>query len=254
MSLSQVLRHPALWKASEHTKVRMAVSTGYQRLDHHLHDGGWPKGALTEILLPHHGVGELRLLTPLLKAYSQESGFILFINPPLIPYVDALSNQGIACHQLLLLHTNSTQDAIWAAQQALTSGSCSVVMIWSDDPLAVLSLRKLSLAATQGSNWAFLLRPQSYISSPSMASLRSTLTPLKNGCSQIHILKQPGGWSDQRFSLKLLTEQQYWTSAPGRQWPVPECSKRQTMMAAYKQYEASISESDHLLQTELSTH
>lgn len=43
------------------------LPTGHSRLDAVLPGGGWPRGALTEFLLPHPGVGELGLLLPLKK-------------------------------------------------------------------------------------------------------------------------------------------------------------------------------------------
>jgi protein ImuA len=35
--------------------------------------GGWPQGVVTELLLPHPGVGELRLLAPALAASASSS-------------------------------------------------------------------------------------------------------------------------------------------------------------------------------------
>ena len=61
--------HPAVWRASQIGGApRRTVSSGFAALDAQLPGGGWPHGVLTELLLPHPGVGELRLLAPALAA------------------------------------------------------------------------------------------------------------------------------------------------------------------------------------------
>jgi protein ImuA len=42
------------------------VDTGYASLSAELPSGGWPLGALIELLPAHSGIGELRLLQPAL--------------------------------------------------------------------------------------------------------------------------------------------------------------------------------------------
>jgi protein ImuA len=48
------------------------LASGHAALDAQLPGGGWPVGALTELLLPHPGVGELRLLAPALAALQRQ--------------------------------------------------------------------------------------------------------------------------------------------------------------------------------------
>jgi len=50
--------------------VCSVVSSGFPELDAGLPGGGWPAGALTEILPAHEGIGELRLLGPALAGLS----------------------------------------------------------------------------------------------------------------------------------------------------------------------------------------
>ena len=42
------------------------LATGFPSLDRELPDGGWPRGALTELLCDHTGIGELALMLPAL--------------------------------------------------------------------------------------------------------------------------------------------------------------------------------------------
>ena len=55
--------HPTLWlghQLARHADV--AVPSGFKVLDAQLPGGGWPRRALTELLLPQPGIGEIRLL------------------------------------------------------------------------------------------------------------------------------------------------------------------------------------------------
>jgi protein ImuA len=57
--------HPALWRAHQVARPHEVVlPSGHADLDTQLPGGGWPARVLTELLLPHAGVGELRLLAP----------------------------------------------------------------------------------------------------------------------------------------------------------------------------------------------
>jgi protein ImuA len=63
--------HPAVWRASQIGRgVQPASPSGFAALDAELPGGGWPHGVLTELLLPQPGIGELRLLAPVLRAVS----------------------------------------------------------------------------------------------------------------------------------------------------------------------------------------
>lgn len=54
--------HPSLWRASQLAQARgPVVETGYPALSAELPGGGWPVGALID-LLGEPGCGELRLL------------------------------------------------------------------------------------------------------------------------------------------------------------------------------------------------
>ncbi len=63
--------HPAVWRASQiGGGAQPASASGFAELDAQLPGGGWPHGVLTELLLPQPGIGELRLLAPVLGAIS----------------------------------------------------------------------------------------------------------------------------------------------------------------------------------------
>ena len=65
--------HPALWRAHRLGRAGAAAvwRSGFAALDAELPGGGWPCQALTELLLPRPGIGEVRLLAPVLAAARQ---------------------------------------------------------------------------------------------------------------------------------------------------------------------------------------
>ncbi len=57
-----------LWRASQFARGRgRVVETGYPALSAELPGGGWPVGALIDLMVQQAGVGELRLLRPALS-------------------------------------------------------------------------------------------------------------------------------------------------------------------------------------------
>ena len=62
-ALGEVLGHPGVWRRGHAPAPSLRTQpTGDARLDARLPGGGWPRGALTEILVEHDGLAELRLL------------------------------------------------------------------------------------------------------------------------------------------------------------------------------------------------
>src|SRR5689334_19392158 len=66
-ALADVLRHPGIWRRGTARVPRSdALPTGVADLDALLPGGGWPRGALSEILVAEDGLGECSLLLPAL--------------------------------------------------------------------------------------------------------------------------------------------------------------------------------------------
>ena len=189
-NLEDLLRHPGIWRTEQGgVASHDALSTGFAELDQTLPTGGWPLGALTEILSPGMGTGELRLVMPALAHLSREGRWIAWIAPPHIPYAPALAAWGMDLSRLLLVRTRSENDALWAAEQALRSGSCGAVLIWpatTEDR----SLRRLQLAAETGECWGLLFRT-ARVQQRSPAAVRLKLEPFSRG-ALVHILKCRG--------------------------------------------------------------
>jgi cell division inhibitor SulA/protein ImuA len=214
-ALLNLLQNPRVWRGSrlggsiDGSRGSAVYATGYARLDGHLPGGGWPRHALTEILLDHYGTGELKLLMPALARLSnveevspqvnrhasgcddQEAGWIAWIAPPFQPYPPALLQWGINLAHMLIVHPRQGVEALWAAEQALSCGNCAAVLVWSD-ALDNRTSRRLQLAAEKGRSWAIAFRPLEAAAQASAAALRIALTAGEQG-TDVRILKSRGG-------------------------------------------------------------
>jgi hypothetical protein len=130
--LREILRHPGIWRrsasAQHHVRAR---PTGLPELDAALPGGGWPCGALSEILFEFDGVGELTLLMPALAELTRQRQRVVFVAPPYIPYAPALAAQGLDLRYVVQIDS-STAEGAWSAEQCLRSGSCGAVLSWLD--------------------------------------------------------------------------------------------------------------------------
>ena len=160
-----------LWRGQGNALPRSALPTGFAALDAVLPGGGWPAAALSEILLPADGVGELQLLWPLLARLSAQGGRIVLVAPPYVPFAPAWAVAGIALPQLQIVQTDDDRNAMWVAEQCLRSAACAAVVCWPRQGDA-RTLRRLQLAAETGQCQGFAQRPVGAADQPSMAALR----------------------------------------------------------------------------------
>lgn len=184
--------HPGLWlghqlgRPADHT-----VPTGFPVLDAELPGGGWPCRGLTELLLPHWGMGEIRLLAPSLVAVQQAGRLVMLFDPPAELSACAWSQLGLDVPALLMIQTQSCpaadaapgmpantaskRNSLWALEQALKSGHVGAVIAWLPSLLRAEYLRRLQLAASVHDGPAFMLRAwpgQSALADPTPAPLR----------------------------------------------------------------------------------
>ncbi|HEY5999798.1 MAG TPA: translesion DNA synthesis-associated protein ImuA [bacterium] len=176
------------------------VSTGRASLDDLLPGGGWPLGAMTEILPVSAGAGELGLLVPALADLSRQGRRIAWIDPPHLPYPPALAAAGVAPSRVLLVCAGAGRDRLWAAEQCLRSGACGAVLLWPQE-CDNQSLRRLQLAAEKGGGLGFLFRAQRAAAAPSPAALRLRLAPTPGGVA-VEVVKGRGG-SGRRAEVRL---------------------------------------------------
>jgi cell division inhibitor SulA/protein ImuA len=198
-SVEKLLENPRIWRARSQPGPAESLSSGYAKLDRLLPGGGWPRRALTEILIEQYGIGELQLLMPALASLcteaagteSVEPGWIAWVAPPFQPYPPALQKCGIDLARMLIVRPRNDREVLWSAEQALSSGTCAAVLLWPpvlDDQAG----RRLQLAAEKGGSWAIAFRPLSVRREPSAAALRLELSSDHRG-TRLAILKSRGG-------------------------------------------------------------
>src|SRR2546428_3532056 len=91
-----LLERPDIWRGDSLSRTGTpAVPSGFPELDAELPRGGWPAGALTEVLPAHEGIGEPRLLGPALPAPSNRGLRLALVSPPHPPYAPAPASAGI---------------------------------------------------------------------------------------------------------------------------------------------------------------
>lgn len=204
--LDELLRHPAIWRAAAAAGTPQAIPTGFRRLDARLPGGGWPPGTLIELLVPAHGMGELELLVPALRALGAgEPGprrWIAWLGPPYLPYAPALAGAGLDPGCMLIVRPGTLRRwpapagaaacaTLWAMEQALRSHACVAALGWAD-VADVRMLRRLKLAAEESGGLGVLFRPPRHAHQPSPASLR-LLLEARGRALDIVILKSQGG-------------------------------------------------------------
>jgi cell division inhibitor SulA/protein ImuA len=176
LPLSDELRG-RVWRGRALRLARSIVPTGFAALDDYLPGGGWPRGALIEVLVERYGVGELTLLIPALAALTRGDSshparkWVAWIAPPFVPYAPALQQRGVGVDDLLLVQPSGRKNRLWTVEQVIRSGSSSGVLAWlsAADHIA---LRRLQLAAEEQGCWTVLFRPLAARRERSAAALR----------------------------------------------------------------------------------
>jgi hypothetical protein len=188
VALDSLLAARRLWRGQPATHATGdAIVTGWAALDAVLPGGGWPAAALSEILLPADGVGELRLVWPALARLGRGDGVIAIVAPPYRAYAPAWQAAGLRNESLQVVDADP-RDALWAAEQCLRSGACAAVLCWprkADDR----ALRRLQVAAETGRTPGFAFRDAHAAVNPSPAPLRIAI---ETGPHRLRVLKCRG--------------------------------------------------------------
>jgi protein ImuA len=207
------LARAGLWRAHQLDRQRGVVtSTGFAAFDAELPGGGWPHRVLTEVLLPHPGLGELRLLVPALAriagagdATASIGRSVMLFDPPAALCGWALAQLGVNAQQLLVVYGREgvrgaanlrrllpSADLLWALEQALKSGHVGAVLAWLPLRLRADALRRLQLAAQAHDGPVFLFREVEARVKPSAAPLRLLLQGAGIDRLSVRVLKRRG--------------------------------------------------------------
>ena len=179
-----------IWRGAGLAPAPPALASGFPALDAELPGGGWPTGALTEILSPSEGIGELGLLLPALAALTTAGKRVAWLAPPHLPYAPGLAAAGVDLTQLVVVRAPGRRDALWAAEQVLRAASCHALLAWLPR-VRYAELRRLAVAAEGGRAFVALWRAAEAVHESTPACLRLALAPAEGGLA-VRILKRRG--------------------------------------------------------------
>ena len=164
--------------------------SGVKELDAVLPNGGWPVGTVVELMPLSTGIGEFRLLMPILARLTRTERHIALIRTPYVPFAPALIQHGVQLDRLLIINASNEEDTLWAFEQTLRCKSFGAVVAW---PSVVKDreVRRLQLAAEAGRSIGFLYRPPSAALESSPAAVRLKLQATSTSL-QVDILKCRG--------------------------------------------------------------
>ena len=164
---------PGVWHADELAGGAVhTVATGHALLDAELPGGGWPLGALTE-LLQAPGAPCWSLLLPALAVHWQRSGeAVALVCPPHEPFMPALAAAGLPARAILWIRADTAMASLWAAEQALRCADVGAVVAWLPGAQPVALRRLQAAAARRAGSLLFVLRPEGAASAASPARVR----------------------------------------------------------------------------------
>lgn len=174
LAIDDLLLARTVWRGQPAALPPSSQPTGHDELDAALPLGGWPEHALSEVLLPADGVGELDLLMPTLSRLTKAGQLVVFVAPPYIPYAPALQSRGVDLRYLHIVDAEPKK-ALWAFEQCLRSGTCAAVVGWPQR-IDHHALRRLQVAADTGQALGFALRDTRHAEQASPAALRLEIT------------------------------------------------------------------------------
>lgn len=196
--------HADVWHANDLADQQGAVvTTGDAKLDAQLPGGGWPVGALTEVLQPLAVHCEWRLLCAALARFGQ--GPVVLVGAPYAPFVRSLQSQGLAPQRLLWVTAQEPAARLWAAEQALRCAEVDAVLAWLPQARSA-QLRRLHIAATEHHKLLFAMRPEQARNEASPAALRLHVAPaavhaMDGDGLQVEVFKRKGPPLDQPLRL-----------------------------------------------------
>lgn len=196
------LPHPDVWRADALAGWRQPVAaSGWDALDAVLPGGGWPLGALVELVTAAAAL-PWRLLLPALRAASAQ-GQVALVGLPLQPNAAAWAAHGIAPQRLWQVQTQALHETLWCAEQLLACPE--LALCWLHAPhLDMAASRRLQQAASAarrgaalegGDGWpaplVVLSRPLPS-SGTSAAPLRLQVAPDGPAALAVQVLKRRG--------------------------------------------------------------
>ena len=197
--LAQLTQLAHVWRAGELGAACSAtISTGYAALSRVLPGGGWPCGAMTEVLQAQPGQHEWGLVAPALGALQAASptSWVVLVGAPYCPFGPALGARQLNMQRLLAVNAKNDAPAmLWATREALQCADVGAVLAWLPDARSA-HLRRLQIAALTHNKLLFVFRPLHAQQDSSPAPLRLRLIGVAQAGAeynlQIEVFKRRG--------------------------------------------------------------
>jgi protein ImuA len=189
---ADVWRADAVDQAVAHT-----IDTGYAALNAVLPGGGWPQGALVEVVQPQAGQHEWGLVAPALaRLQAAEPGKLLVLaGAPCQPFGAALAARELDMRRLLCVQParGDGPSLLWSTREALQCADVAAVLAWLPDARSA-HLRRLQIAAHAHNTLLFVFRTPRAQAESSPAPLRLLLEGAvgEDGQVRVHLLKRRG--------------------------------------------------------------
>ena len=192
--LAGVFARGDVWRGDRLAGAGPAQPSGHPALDAELPGGGWPAGALVDVLHARPGIGELALLLPAVAAATARDEWVFLQAPPFRVFAPAWQAAGVRLSCLVVLDPagmKSAADELWAAEQVLRSGAVSIALLWLPRSATPEQMRRLQVAAESGGATGFVLQDESRLAQASPAPLRLRLGTAGGG-PVVHVFKRRG--------------------------------------------------------------
>lgn len=131
------------------------------------------------------GRDELANLAPELARLSLEGRWIVLISPPNIGLKAMLAQAGVRMDRVLLVHAKDEVETLWTMEKALTNGTSSAVLCWTNT-LEARDKRRLELVAKNAVALGVIFENVNTHSHASHISDRGVQTPASRSLSQFH--------------------------------------------------------------------
>ena len=189
-ALDTLFHNATIWRGSEQSRADSpGIPSGFTAFDEKL--GGWPLGALVELIPQQEGIGEFSILLPALARLSKDERWVALINPPYIPYAPALAHAGIDLAKVVVVRATGATNILWSMEQTLRSGACSAVLGWPTS-INERAIRRLQLATEAGhALGAYFTKPGALARTspvPYRLQINGTIDDIR-----VEVLKRRGG-------------------------------------------------------------
>jgi protein ImuA len=202
--------HADVWRADAvDQSLAHTLDTGYAALNAMLPGGGWPQGALVEVLQPQAGQHEWGLVAPALAALQAAAPgkLLVLAGAPSQPFGAALAARQLDMHRLLCVQSRCGDGPalLWATREALQCADVAAVLAWLPDVRSA-HLRRLQIAAHAHNKLLFVFRTPRAQHESSPAPLRLLVDGECAGAGQlrVQVLKRRGPPLDRPLLLDSL--------------------------------------------------